>query len=171
MRNHYDMKMTRPQLNPSQMSSISTAMAKKRLKNRFRISEPQNEKRRKESDGREHAGCPGGKSGIKQKVLRDRSSLMTSSNAEEDGKDKKSNITKTRANATIRDWNGPITVMPVLKRGSSADRMDPFDIVPISGAPEVDVLFRLCTYPADTRSSTKKATSKASQALADTEDR
>ena len=132
MRNHFDMKMAGPQINPSQHSSISTAMAKKKLKNRFRISEPRVKKEKANSRERIDARRLREKVAVRPKELRDRSGPTTSSKAGEDGKDKRNNM------------DGSLEARPVLKCGLRDDRIDPFKALPIPGTPELGALFHLC---------------------------
>ena len=131
MRNHFDMKMAGPQINPSQHSSISTAMAKKKLKNRFRISEPRIKKEKANRREREDVRRSKGKGAAKPKDLRERSGPTTSWKAREDGQDKRNNMDETLA--------------PALNCGLDDDRIDPSKASPIPETPELSALFQLCT--------------------------
>ena len=131
-RNHFDMKMAGPQINPSQHSSISTAMAKKKLKNRFRISEPRIKKKKVNSRKTEDVRRSKEKGAARPNDLRDRSEPRTSSKAGEDGKDKRNNTDET------------MEARPVLNCGLDDDRIDPLKTLPKPGTPELGVLFQLC---------------------------
>ena len=133
MRNHFDMKMAGPQINPSQHSSISTAMAKKKLKNRFRISEPRIKKEKANSRERVDARRLREKGAARLKDLRDSSGPTTFSKAGEDGKDKRNNM------------DGTPEARPVLKCGLDDDQINPSKVSPIPGVPELGALFQLCT--------------------------
>ncbi|KAI4649405.1 hypothetical protein J4E93_003723 [Alternaria ventricosa] len=126
MRNHFDMKIAGPQINPSQHSSISTAMAKKKLKNRFRISEPRIKKEKTNSRERENVQRSKEKGAARPKDLRGRSGPTTSSKAGEDGKDKTENTVET------------LEAMSVLECGLDNDRIDLFKALPIPETPELD---------------------------------
>ncbi|KAI4662883.1 uncharacterized protein J4E79_004194 [Alternaria viburni] len=132
MRNHFDMKMAGPQINPSQHSSISTAMAKKKLKNRFRISEPRIKK--KKANKRERVDTRGAreKGAARPKDLRDRSGPpTTSSKAWEDGKDKRKAPDET------------LTARLMLNCGLNDGRIDPSKASPIPGTSDLGALFQL----------------------------
>ncbi|KAI4919257.1 hypothetical protein J4E85_009515 [Alternaria conjuncta] len=129
MRNHFDMKMAGPQINPSQHSSISTAMAKKKLKNRFRISEPRIKKKKVNSRKTEDIRRSKEKGAARPNDLRDRSEPRTSSKAGEDGKDKREDTDETLA--------------PGLKCGLDDDRIDPSKASPIPETPGLNALFQL----------------------------
>ncbi|KAI4693981.1 uncharacterized protein J4E84_002560 [Alternaria hordeiaustralica] len=131
MRNHFDMKMAGPQINPSQHSSISTAMAKKKLKSRFRISEPRIKKKKANSRKTEDVRRSKEKGAARPNDLRDRSEPRTSSKAGEDGKDKRNNMDET------------MEARPVLNCGLDDDRIDPLKALPKPGTPELGVLFQL----------------------------
>jgi hypothetical protein len=134
MRNYFDTKMARLQLNSSQNNSVSTVIGKKKLKNRFRISEPQNEDKNKEKNG----NSSGNEAGKKGPTL--------SSSVIEDRKGSKSCITKARTHSRKRNISEPIVVESTLKADPSAHLMDPFDALSIPGTSELDTLFQLCKY-------------------------
>ena len=140
MRNHFDMKMAGPHINPSQHSSISTAMAKKKLKNRFRISEPRIKKEKANSRERENVRRLREKGTARPKDLRDRLGPTTSSRAGGDGKDQRKNTDET------------LGARLVLKCGLRDDWIDPSKALPIPRTPELGALFQLCMYSQHTLS-------------------
>ena len=133
MRNHFDMKMAGSQINPSQHSSISTAMAKKKLRNRFRISEPRIKKEKANTREMVDTRRSREKGAARPKDLRDRSGPTTSSKAGEDGKDKR------------KDKDETLEPRPVLRCGLNSGRMDPFKASLLPGTPDLGALFQLCT--------------------------
>jgi hypothetical protein len=146
MRNYFDTKMAALQLNSSQNNSVSTVIAKKKLKNRFRISEPQSEDRYNERDGKSSGHGAEKKGAARPKALRTRSGPTLSSSVIEDRKGSKSCITKARTNSRKRNTSEPIVLESTLKADPSAHLMDPFDALPIPGTSELDTLFQLCTF-------------------------
>jgi hypothetical protein len=146
MRNYFDTKMARLQLNSSQNNSVSTVIGKKKLKNRFRISEPQNEDKNKEKNENSSGNEAGKKGATRPKALRTRSGPTLSSSVIEDRKGSKSCITKARTHSRKRNISEPIVVESTLKADPSAHLMDPFDALSIPGTSELDTLFQLCKY-------------------------
>ena len=140
MRNHFDMKMAGPQINPSQHSSISTAMAKKKLKNRFRISEPRIKKKKVNSRKTEDVRRSKEKGAARPNDLRDRSEPRTSSKAGEDGKDKRRLPDET------------LTARLMLKCGLDDHRIELSKAVPLPETPELNALFQFCTWSRHTSS-------------------
>ncbi|KAI4958487.1 hypothetical protein J4E86_004088 [Alternaria arbusti] len=106
-------------------------MAKKKLKNRFRICEPRIKKKKATSREREDVRTSKEKGAARPNDLRDRSEPRTSSKAGEDGKDKRNDMNKT------------MEARPVLNCGLHDDRIDPFKALPIPGTPKLGALFQL----------------------------
>jgi hypothetical protein len=148
MRNHFDMKIAGQQPNLSQHSSVSTIMAKKQLKSRFRISDIQSGelKSKSKSREREDTGAARKKSATRPKALRTRSGPTPAASPIGEETRRRSSITQARTNGSKRNKSEPILERPLLMIDPSAHRMDPFDALPIPGTPQLDALFRLCRF-------------------------
>jgi hypothetical protein len=155
MRNHFDMKIAGQQPNLSQHSSVSTIMAKKQLKSRFRISDVRSGELKSKSREREDTGAARKTSATRPKALRTRSGPTPPASAIGEETRRRSSITKARTNGSKRNKSEPILERPVLMIDPSAHRMDPFDALPIPGTPQLDALFRLCRFDFDDRSTSE----------------
>lgn len=146
MRNYFDTKMAETQSSVPEHNSTSTATAKKQLKSRFRLSEPQKEKRKNVSKVSGDKCEQSGEKGRRPQVLRTRSGPIPSSSSIEEWSSTKNRSNRKRTNINKRNTSEPTVEKPSPKIDPSAHRIDPFDALPIPGTPQLDALFRLCTY-------------------------
>jgi hypothetical protein len=148
MRNFFDSKSAGSQINISEHSSACTALAKKQLKSRFRLSGS------KDGD-KEVMGVRGNgkEEENKGKGKRPRAPRKTAGASQ---KSELINDTRnTRASsAKMKDDGGnmldndarPADRRLVLKTDLSAHRFDPFDVLPVPGTQQMDTLFKLCKF-------------------------
>ncbi|KAI4910053.1 hypothetical protein J4E90_007483 [Alternaria incomplexa] len=106
-------------------------MAKKKLKNRFRICEPRIKKKKATSREREDVRTSKEKGAARPNDLRDRSEPRTSSKAGGDDKDRRKNTDE------------PLEAAPALECGLNTDRIDLFKASPTPGTLELGALFQL----------------------------
>jgi hypothetical protein len=148
MRNYFETKMARPQLNEPESSSATTVVAKRQLKNRFRVGERGIEIGRDSSIIKKVTSEQSQSGKRRPQVRRTRSGPAPSGSATGDGSSKAGRSTATRMKSTKRNTSEPAAENPALEIEPSAHRIDPFDALPIQGTPQLDFLFRLCMYDA-----------------------
>lgn len=148
MRNFFESKTVGSQENGSEHSSASTVMAKKQLKNRFRLSKDGGEKpatKSKKSNGKE---APSRAKRKRTKAAQTSPGVSDDSRSTEDGTSLQNSTPATSAEDRISiegKSKGKVKdVRILLKISPSAHRLDPFDVLPVPGSPQLDLLFRLC---------------------------
>ncbi|EFQ91271.1 hypothetical protein PTT_11935 [Pyrenophora teres f. teres 0-1] len=143
MRNYFDTKATTPQRNTSEHTSASTAMSEKQLKNRFRLSMPTNEKKGTKSRESEQDSQKGIAKGKRPRAPRTTSGTTKSSCHSGDEKSRRNSTDRRGSSSSNRIPHGSEVNEPMLSVDPSTHRMDPFDVLPVPGTPELDMLFRL----------------------------
>ena len=146
MRNFFDSKAAAPQSNASKHSSASTAMAEKQLKNRFRLLKPAKEKKETKTRESETYNQKGKAKGKRPRAPRTTSSVAKASAHSGDETSRRESTDQGASDDSNRIPYGLALNKPMLELDLNAHRMDPFDVLPIPGTPELDMLFRLCTY-------------------------
>ncbi|RMZ70071.1 tachykinin family [Pyrenophora seminiperda CCB06] len=142
MRNFFDTKASMLPINASEHSSASTAMAEKQLKNRFRLLKPTKEKRESKSRESETDNKKGKAKGKRPRASRTTS--QTTKASPPSGDDMKRHSSDRRASdSSNRIPSESEMNKPMLRFDLSAHRIDPFDVLPIPGTPELDMLFRI----------------------------
>jgi hypothetical protein len=148
MRNFFETKSAGPQPSTSENNSASTVMAKQQLKSRFRLPKPAHETKAKRRDSKQEQGVAKRK---RPRTTRTFSGATDTSELSESGKSLASSpkqvSTEEEGQSTeIRDTEKQGRRL-VLKIDPGAHRLDPFDVLPIPGTPQLDVLFKLCKLP------------------------
>ncbi|KAI1577330.1 MgtA Cation transport ATPase [Pyrenophora tritici-repentis] len=143
MRNFFDTKASTPPSNASEHRSASTAMSEKQLKNRFRLLKPTNEKKGTKSRESEQDSQKGIAKGKRPRAPRTTSSTTKVSSHSGDGKSRRNSTDRTGSSSSNRIPYGSEANGTMLSVDPGAHRMDPFDVLPVPGTPELDMLFRL----------------------------
>jgi hypothetical protein len=147
MRNFFDSKSTGSQTNISEHSSASTALAKKQLKSRFRLSNSND-------DSKDIKGMRGNskEEENKGKEKRPRASRKTSVTSQKsapttDTRGIRASLAKPKQGGNnMQDSDTePADRRLILKVDLSPHRFDPFDVLPVPGTQQLDTLFKLCT--------------------------
>lgn len=148
MRNFFETKGAGPQNNTSEHSSASTVMAKKQLKNRFRLSKVGQETPETKSMRRDSKEEPGMAKRKSHKAKRTVSGTTNTSRIMEGGK---SLVSSPKAlsmdeedESTGKREGKRLDQKILLKINPSAHRFDPFDVLPVPGTPQLDMLIKLC---------------------------
>ncbi|KAF2821065.1 hypothetical protein CC86DRAFT_397570 [Ophiobolus disseminans] len=143
MRNFFEAKGAEPQINISEHHSATTVLAKKQLKSRFRLSKVEEHKIGVKSRRRD---CIEGTDTAKRTRSRPLRTLSSGTNG--------SDLVQGDASMT----SGPKRVpkhdehlggekrnddRALLKTNPGAHRFDPFDVLPVPGTPQLDMLFKL----------------------------
>jgi hypothetical protein len=146
MRNFFDTKSAGPQTNSSEHSSASTVMAKKQLKSRFRLSSSggnskwvQSKRRElKEEESKEKGKRP--QTSRKNPGASERSTLTNDARSTRDSPAKLQDVSDSLQDNTAESADRRL----ILKIDPSANRFDPFDVLPVPGTQQLDTLFKLC---------------------------
>jgi hypothetical protein len=146
MRNFFETKSAGPQTNASEHSSASTVMAKKQLKNRFRL--PKSGEDMKDPGSKRREGkIEGGKGkGKRPQGSRKTSGASQRSTLTNEGRSIRGSPAKTKNGGTellASDLETTDTRL-ILRIEPSAHRFDPFDVLPVPGTQQLDTLFKLC---------------------------
>jgi hypothetical protein len=149
MRNFFDTKWsgTEKEGERSELSSEATLKAKGKLKTRFRLGQvPEEGKKRGNRTVKRHqvetrdrtarkSGTSSTRSDVPGRTQQSEKSTKRSPAipvAESDGK---------KANESIQHLSIPVNISP------SAHRLDPFDVLPVPGTQQLDLLFKLRKFP------------------------
>jgi hypothetical protein len=146
MRHFFESKDAGVQANKLEDSSESTVMAKQQLKSRFRL--PKSEKEdtgaeRKKLDVKVEEG--------KRRRMRSRVptiDLNTTTAPPDDEMTRQDSLLGETGGINDKKTTKATANEPGLMIDPSADRIDPFDVLPVPGTPQLDMLLRLCTYDA-----------------------
>jgi hypothetical protein len=146
MRNFFETKAAGPQTNASEHSSASTVMAKKQLKNRFRLpksGEDLNDPGSKRREGKIEEGKGKGK---RPQGSRKTSGASERSTLTNEGRSTRGSPAKPKNGGTehLASDPEPTDRGLILKIEPSAHRFDPFDVLPVPGTQQLDTLFKLC---------------------------
>ena len=148
MRNFFETKGAGAENSTSAHNSASTVMAKQQLKSRFRLSKIGQESPRTKNKGRNGKEEP-----VKAKRKRPKASRTLSSST------KGSEFTEgdtsmagspsispgtEEASATGKSKDNRRSQSTLSKIDLGAHRFDPFDVLPVPGTPQLDMLFKLC---------------------------
>lgn len=141
MRNFFDTKATAPLVDKSEHSSAATVMTRQQLSSRFRLNKSATEKDNK-----------GAKSTLKRGKGKNRAerhyptkATMEASLTDEPIR-KRCNLPGERRDKSQEEGTESALKTPRLRIDPSSHRIDPFDILPVPGTPQFDLLFQLCTY-------------------------
>lgn len=145
MRNFFETKLAGRQASTSENNSASTVMAKKQLKSRFRLPKPEQAKEMKRRDSKQEQDTP------KQRRPKVRRTLSGVTDAGEIPRSEKCLTGSPKELATQEEGRREETVKEkkhskrlVLKINPNSHRFDPFDVLPVPGTPQLDILFKLC---------------------------
>jgi hypothetical protein len=148
MRNFFDSKSAGLQGSTSENNSASTVMAKQQLKSRFRLPNPAHETKSKRRDSKQAQGV------AKRKRPKTTRTLSGATDTSELNESETSLASSLKHVSTEEEGQSPETGNAerqdrrlVLKIDPGAHRMDPFDVLPVPGTPQLDVLFKLCKQP------------------------
>jgi hypothetical protein len=147
MRNFFETKGAGVQNNISEHNSASTVMAKKGLKNRFRLSkfgEDGAETKSKRRDGKEEPATVKRK---RPKAKRTLSTVTDASGVTQNGmslaSSPKGHYEDEEEQTMSKGKEKKQEKKLLLKINPSAHRFDPFDVLPVPGTQQLDVLFKL----------------------------
>jgi hypothetical protein len=147
MRNFFDAKSAGSQTNISEHSSASTALAKKQLKSRFRLSNSNDGNKemmsmRRNSKEEENKG-----KGKRPSASRKTSVTSQKSAPTTDTRGIRASLAKSKQDDSNTQDNDtePADRNLILKVDPSPHRFDPFDVLPVPGTQQLDTLFKLCT--------------------------
>ncbi|KAH7071867.1 hypothetical protein BKA63DRAFT_446579 [Paraphoma chrysanthemicola] len=145
MRNFFEAKWAGSQNNTSEHNSASTVMAEKQLKSRFRLPKPGKESpesKVKRRDSNEEKGA------VKRKRPKATRTVSRATDASEQAEAGKSLTGSPQGPST--DENNESSKSGkrrdqriLLKMSPSSHRFDPFDVLPVPGTPQLDILFKL----------------------------
>jgi hypothetical protein len=146
MRNFFETKSAGSQTSTSEYSSASTVMAKKQLKGRFRLSKQKDDKTdftTKRWDGKDEDGKGKGK---RPQTSRKASGASAVSGLSNDTRSTRGSPARSDKHA---EWLHTSDVESVdrkfvLKIDPGAHCFDPFDVLPVPGSRQLDMLFKLC---------------------------
>lgn len=139
MRNFFETKTTARQAGKSEHSSATTVMARQQLNNRFRLPKSGNE-----NDSKRESKKVKNKSKAKKSRTPKTTSKTTEGSLGDEARHSMSVETSDKSEGEV----GSVVVKKFkLRLDPSAHRIDPFDILPVPGTPQFDMLFRLCAYP------------------------
>ncbi|KAF2034222.1 hypothetical protein EK21DRAFT_97672 [Setomelanomma holmii] len=145
MRNFFESKLAGSQNNVSENNSASTVMAKKQLKSRFRIPKPGQNERKPQTKTRDSKQDP---KTVKKKISKHTKNTSVATTASEKAEHEISLISTPKSgsseddNDTKRD-SKRLDERIVLKASPSSHSFDPFDVLPVPGTPQLDMLFKL----------------------------
>jgi hypothetical protein len=148
MRNFFDTKCSGigKEGESSEMSSEATMKAKGRLKTRFRLGNNPQEKPKKESRK------PKRRKGEGETQERGKPAMARTHSASSEGAPRGSeNAAQNQSPPTAKspepeaDETKQKTGI-IISKTPSADRFDPFDVLPVPGTHQLDLLFRLCEF-------------------------
>lgn len=141
MRNFFEAKWAGSQNNTSEHNSASTVMAKKQLKNRFRLPKPGNastEPQTRRTDGKQELNT------VKKKRPKAKRRVSGATDASEKTEPEPSLASSLKGTSADEENNARLDKRIVLMPSPSAHRFDPFDVLPVPGTPQLDMLFKLC---------------------------
>lgn len=151
MKNFFDSKSAGPSSNTSEHNSASTVQAKTKLKSRFRLSksgQPEAENKTKTR----HKHTTRNESGEEKvnRESRERSSISGIRKPDiyqlkDQGRTGHRGQSSNEATGTVT--GRPPTGPELLKTNPNTHRFDPFDVLPVPGTPQMDILFKLCKKP------------------------
>lgn len=151
MRNFFETKWSGPSNNSSKHHSASTVQAKTSLKSRFRLPKPGQET----IDARAKPKCkktPRRQSQEEEekKERRPGTTRKLSGLSDVSQLEAKRSASSRRASPAGRDaveiGKSEEETKLVLNINPNAHRFDPFDVLPVPGTPQLDILFRLCKF-------------------------
>ncbi|KAF2732912.1 hypothetical protein EJ04DRAFT_496075 [Polyplosphaeria fusca] len=146
MRNFFETKWTDPTNASSEHTSASTVKSKKRLKSRFRLSKPGQEvAESKSASRRRNAEQRGSGEEGEKREKRPRATRKQSGVSETSEPDSSSSPTSRRGSLIDGESAeaSKSKARLVLKINPSAHRFDPFNVLPVPGTPQLDILFKL----------------------------
>ena len=149
MRNFFETKWSGPTTNSSEHNSASTVQARTNLRSRFRLPKPGQE----QHDLKAKAKCKTERRGSREegerKERRPGSARKLSglSDVSERSNRSKASSRKASPDGIEGVEGGKSKSRLVLKINPSAHRFDPFDVLPVPGSPQLDMLFKLCKHP------------------------
>lgn len=159
MRNFFETKWSSPTDNTSANNSASTVQAKTRLKSRFRLPKPGREAseikaKGKSKDSEGHSN----RDGLERREKRPRVWRKVSAQPTLLEQSEKESRKASPAEEEGGQGGGSRPRL-LLKINPNAHRFDPFDVLPVPGTPELDVLFKMCKFTLPTLLSTYASTS------------
>ena len=146
MRNFFETKSAGSQTSTSEHSSASTVMAKKQLKSRFRLSKQEDDKTDYTTKRREGKDDEGKGKGKRPLTLRKTSGASAKSGLSNDTKSTRGGLAKSGKHAEKLHTSDIESVdrKLILKIDPGAHCFDPFDVLPVPGSQQLDMLFKLC---------------------------
>ena len=150
MRNFFETKWSGPEKNTSERNSKEAVKAKPNLKSRFRLPKPGQEIREpkpKPKPKPKSKSTEQRTSEEAQKKPRSPRPVRKSAEHYSEGRDSNTSRPRTRKLSMEEKSGGKAQKSNdglLLRPSPSAHRFDPFDVLPIAGSPQMDILFRLC---------------------------
>jgi hypothetical protein len=146
MRNFFETKWSGPEKNTSERNSKEAVRAKPNLKSRFRLPKPGQEIREPKTKPKSKSTERRTSEEVQKKP---RSPRPVRKSAEHYLEGCNPNISRPRTRkSSTEEKNGGKARRPngrmMLRPSPSAHRFDPFDVLPIAGSPQMDILLRLC---------------------------
>lgn len=150
MRNFFESKWSDPTNNSSENSSASTVQAKKNLKSRFRLPKPGQDVEPKKSKAKTTSARRNSREEAEKREKRPKISRTQSGTSDPYDASSKSRTSSGRG-SPINIAEGGVTDAGtshqkprlLLKINPNAHRFDPFDVLPVQGSPQLDMLFKL----------------------------
>ncbi|KAF2122194.1 hypothetical protein BDV96DRAFT_609179 [Lophiotrema nucula] len=148
MRNFFETKLSGPATTSSKNNSASTVQSKQKLKSRFRLPKPGQEfseqKAKPKAKTTERRGT---KEEGERREKKSRSSRKLSGNSEipEQCPQSRANSRRNSLEEVEVEGSEVLRSKPrlLLKINPNSHRFDPFDVLPIPGTPQLDMLFKL----------------------------
>jgi hypothetical protein len=146
MRNFFETKWSGPENNTSERNSKEAIRAKLKLKSRFRLPKPGQEIREPKAKPKSKITGRSTNEEAKKKQ-RSRRPAKDPSELHSEGCGQNNNRPGTRKLST-EERNGDMGRIQngdmLLRLSPSVHRIDPFDVLPVAGSPQMDILLRLC---------------------------
>jgi len=152
MRNFFEAKWSGPTKETSELNSASTVQAKPNLKSRFRLPKPGQEiKEAKAKPRNKTTERKASQDDMERKTKATppaRRLANSQTNGSESSRSSPSSPGNRKALSDEKDGKKgvKVNVRVLLKTNPSTHRFDPFDVLPVPGTPQLDVLFKLSEY-------------------------
>ncbi|KAF2789355.1 hypothetical protein K505DRAFT_365673 [Melanomma pulvis-pyrius CBS 109.77] len=142
MRNFFETKWSGPEKNTPELNSASTVHAKPNLKSRFRLPKQGQEMREPKAKAKCKSVEWEASGGVEEKKESSTVSARKSIDRHSDMSESNWSRPSSRT-ASSGGKGGQASIRMLLKTNPSAHRFDPFDVLPVPGTPQLDMLFKL----------------------------
>lgn len=149
MKNFFENKWSSPAKPASETSSASTVQARTRLKSRFRLPRSDQSKSHSKKASRSKARCASKEDhvGSKKRPKGEQQPSDSSETSTSPDSQASNQLVLPIATYEIHGTKSFVANGFVIRFNPGAYRLDPFDVLPLPGSPELDTLLRLCRYP------------------------